>query len=142
HAAALTEGLWTEADRPETPSPRRFRVLVALAAFDPDNPRWESEAAKVVVPLLQADPLHVGIWTAALAPVREELIGPLSVVFNDPLLPAERRVAAIVLREYAAGNPERLVQLIAGATPFQIGLLLPRLQAHGETALAELREEL
>ena len=60
--------------------------------------RWEDATALAVVPLLTADPLHVGIWTRALSPVQKHLIGPLSVTFADPLLPAEHRVAANVLR--------------------------------------------
>jgi serine/threonine protein kinase/formylglycine-generating enzyme required for sulfatase activity len=142
HQAALIPGLWTEVDRPGIAAEQRFRVLVALAHFDPDNSRWENDAPRVVEQFLQADPLHVGIWTNALYPVRDHLIEHLSVVFSDPHFPAERRVAANVLREYAADRPGLLVQLLGTASPFQVGLLLPRLQALRNDVLPLLRMDL
>ncbi len=80
----LNAGLWEEASREDTEPARRFRCLVTLARFDPDNPRWPTVAAQVVEPLLSSDPLHVGVWANALEPVRGPLTEPLSRVFRDP----------------------------------------------------------
>ena len=142
HAGTLTAGLWKEAEKPGVSAEKRFRVLAALARFDPKNPKWETYAGLAIAPLLQSDPLHVGIWTSAFAPVRQHLIVPLSEVFSDPEVPAERRVAANVLREYAEDDPGLLVRLIADANPAQAGLLLPRLQVHKEKAIPLLKEKL
>jgi formylglycine-generating enzyme required for sulfatase activity len=134
--------LWAQAGRSGVGPSRRFRCLVALARLDRDNPRWPAFADQVVEPLLGSDPLHVGLWTEALAPVREVLVGALSRVFRDPVRVGERRAAAGVLQEYAANNPELLVDLLADADEHQFALLLPRLQANRDRAVAGLRREL
>jgi serine/threonine protein kinase/formylglycine-generating enzyme required for sulfatase activity len=141
-ATALINGLWDEVNRREASPETRFRALVALAHFDPANRRWEETGAMVVAPLLTSDPLHVGIWTRALSPVQQHLVGPLSETFADPLLPGERRVAAIVLREYTANDPGVLVQLLANANEAQVSLLLPRLQSLRSPLLPLLRADL
>jgi formylglycine-generating enzyme required for sulfatase activity len=134
--------LWAEAGHGGVEPRRRFRCLVALARLDPDNSRWPAVADQVVEPLLGSDPLHIGLWTEALAPVREVLIGALSRVFRDPVRVGERRAAAGILQEYAATRPELLVDLLADADERQFALLLPRLQANRDRAVAGLRREL
>jgi formylglycine-generating enzyme required for sulfatase activity len=139
-SARLLPGLWRVVEREGGSPQERFRALVALAHFDPQNERWESCAEHIVGPLLTADPLHIGIWTRALAPVSEHLLGPLSETFSDPLLPAERRVAATVLREYVKDRPDLLIQLLADANEAQMALLLPRVQEKKGTILPLLRK--
>jgi serine/threonine protein kinase/formylglycine-generating enzyme required for sulfatase activity len=139
--ARLSPGLWDVVDRAGAMPERSFRALVALARFDPDNPRWESSGALVVAPLLSSDPLHVGIWTRALFRVRDHLIGPLSETFSDPLLPGERHVAAVVLREYAADRPKLLARLLGLADEAQFALLIPRV-VNCPDILPTLRDQL
>jgi formylglycine-generating enzyme required for sulfatase activity/tetratricopeptide (TPR) repeat protein/tRNA A-37 threonylcarbamoyl transferase component Bud32 len=142
HGHALAPGLWEEVGRPGATPQRRFRALVALARFDPKSPRWAAAAERVVEPLLRADPLHVGVWSAALRPVRAALLGPLGKVYRDRQRLAARRTAASLLSDYAADRPALLADLIADAGERQFAMLLPRLRAHGETAVALLHKEL
>jgi formylglycine-generating enzyme required for sulfatase activity/serine/threonine protein kinase len=142
HREGLTVELWSEAERPGVKPERRFRALVALAGFDPSSPRWAAAGAHVVEPLLKADALHVATWAEALRPVRGALLDPLATVFRDRNRAAERRVAANLLREYAADRPDRLTDLLADADAQQFAVLLPKLREHGEAAVALLHQEL
>src|SRR5262249_47047378 len=101
HADTLTGRLWAVLGDATGDPGRRFRALVALARFDPGNPRWQTAGKEAVAPLLTADPLHVSVWSAGLRDVRESLLGPLGEAFRDKGRPAERRVAASVLADYA-----------------------------------------
>jgi serine/threonine protein kinase/formylglycine-generating enzyme required for sulfatase activity len=138
-SARLVPGLWQVVERQKSSPEQRFRALVALAHFDPKDPRWEGCSEHIIGPLLSADPLHVGIWTRALLPVSEHLIGPLSETFSDPVLPAERRVAATVMREYVRERPDLLIHLLGDANEAQMALLLPRVQEKKDAVLPLLR---
>src|SRR5262249_15521380 len=116
--------------------------LVALARFDPGSPRWEKAGRQAVGPLLAADPLHVGVWSAGLRGVRERLFGPLGEAFRDRAEPALRRTAASVLQDYTADRPGLLAGLPLAADPAQLALLLPRLRENGAAAREPLRREL
>jgi formylglycine-generating enzyme required for sulfatase activity len=142
HREALAEGLWAEAGQAGVPPERRFRCLVALAGFAPQDARWDRAAGQVVEPLLGADPLHVGVWSGALHPVRAALLGPLTRAFRDRNRVVEGRVAAGVLQDYAPDQPELLADLLADADERQFAVLLPKLQAHGQAAVALLHREL
>jgi hypothetical protein len=43
--------------------------LVALALYDPANPRWPTAGAQTVAGLLEDSPWHLDIWVGALRPV-------------------------------------------------------------------------
>jgi hypothetical protein len=69
--------LWSKAKQPTKDTAQRsrqFRLLVALAALDPENADWPQVAVSVVEQFLAANPLHVGTWKAALEPVRRALL--------------------------------------------------------------------
>ena len=142
HRSALTADLWAEVDRADVPVRRRFRCLVALAQFDPDNPRWPAVAPRVVEALLNSDPLHLGAWMDALRPVRGTLMSPLGRVFRDPERLAERQVAANILDDYAADRLDLLVDLLVDADERQFVLLLPRLEKQRAAAVVLLRRGL
>src|SRR5262249_38784102 len=97
HAPQLRQRLWANVDAAATPPEQRFRALVALAAFDPNNARWKKAGGDVVEQLLSANPLHLGAWVEALAPVRDALLGPLGEAFRGTRLPRFRQEAATVL---------------------------------------------
>jgi formylglycine-generating enzyme required for sulfatase activity/tRNA A-37 threonylcarbamoyl transferase component Bud32 len=141
HAAALKDDLWRRAG---AGSPAvRFRALVALAAYDPDAPRWGQAATGAVGELLSANPLHLGPWVEALRPVRDRLMPPLGRVFRgeEPGLEEYRPVAASVLADYAADRPEVLAPLLMDADAKQFAVLYPRLQEQGERGRRLLRDE-
>jgi formylglycine-generating enzyme required for sulfatase activity/tRNA A-37 threonylcarbamoyl transferase component Bud32 len=141
HAGALTDDLWRRAG---AGSPAvRFRALVALAAYDPDAPRWGQAAAGAVGEMLSANPLHLGPWVEALRPVQDRLMPPLGRVFRgeEPGLKEYRQVAASVLADYAADRPEALADLLMDADAKQFAVLYPRVQEQGERGRRLLRDE-
>src|SRR5207302_508300 len=56
HAEEIRAGLWDEARRPATADSRRFLLLVALAAFDPDSANWPAVAGPFAEQILAANP--------------------------------------------------------------------------------------
>jgi formylglycine-generating enzyme required for sulfatase activity/tetratricopeptide (TPR) repeat protein len=142
HAAALTKRLWQKVEDEKTPSTERFRALVGLAAFDPNSPRWTKVAPGLLHELLTANQLHVGTWIKALAPVGRKLIGPLGEVFRGQRLAEHKQVAAIVLADYAADQPDVLADLLLEADPKQYALLWPKLHKYQEQATQRMRQEM
>jgi hypothetical protein len=143
YRAELQERLWQVARAPASKARERFRALVALAAYDPGNPRWAKAGPQVVEEWLSANPLHVGLWTDALRPVGQSaLLAPLTEVSLGRRLAERRQVAATILADYAAGRPELLAELVLEADPRQWAELFPKLAGHRVRALALLRREL
>jgi formylglycine-generating enzyme required for sulfatase activity/tRNA A-37 threonylcarbamoyl transferase component Bud32 len=142
HSAQLKSDLWRRAngDNPAV----RFRALVALAAFDPDSPRWQEAARPALAQMLKADPLHLGKWVDALRLVKQHLLPLLERVFrgNEKKLAQYRQVAASVLADYAADSAETLVELIFDADPRQYAAIEPALMKHRTEAIARMRKEL
>ena len=136
----LVARLWQEADRKGSAA-RRFRAWIALAAFDPDSPRWEPRGAQVVDSLLAADPLYLGDWVGALHNVREFLLVPLERAFRDRRHLGRGSVAATVLCKYV-DRPKALVDLLADGDESQFALLLPHVREKGKDGIAELESEL
>jgi serine/threonine protein kinase/formylglycine-generating enzyme required for sulfatase activity len=142
HREALARELWGEVNRPDVKAETRFRALVALARFDPDNPHWAIAGTVAVGPLVTAEPVYVGVWSRGLRDVRSALLGPLGGVFRDRSRLAERRVAASVLQDYAADRPDVLADLLMDADPQQYAVLFPRLRPHRDKAVALMHAEL
>ncbi len=142
HADELKPDLWRRASAEDPASP--FRALVALAAFDPDSPRWQQSAGTALVEMLKADPLHLGSWVDALRPVKQHLLPPLERVFRgkDDKLKEYRQVAASVLADYAADRPETLAELLLDGDAKQYAVIKPVLMKHREDAIARMRQEL
>ena len=137
----LARELWAEVDRRrDLKDPSRFRALVALARFDPDSPRWEKQGREVIGPLLAAEPLYVGVWSRGLSGVRASLMAPLGKAFRDHGRSSEARLAAGVLRDWAAERPEVLADLLADADAQQFPLMLAALRPHGERAVSLLQD--
>lgn len=120
--------LWTRVENSEPNSAEHFHALVALASFDNTDPRWPDVAPEVVRHLLIANPLHLGVWSEALEPVRKHLVEPLIGVFQTSKQQNERLVAANLLVRYAGKNAEDLMTLVASADAEQYGVILPTLK--------------
>jgi formylglycine-generating enzyme required for sulfatase activity len=138
---ALKADLWKEAAEASSVE-RRFRAVVALARFDPDNDRWRSTGDRIVNRFLEANPLHLGPWTEALRPVRTSLIEPLRRVFHDARAGDKRQTAASILADYLADQPEVLAELLKDADPKQFAVLWPKLQGRRELLVAAMTAEL
>jgi tRNA A-37 threonylcarbamoyl transferase component Bud32 len=70
----LAAPLWAKAEDAKVPDGVRFRALVALAAYEPDNPRWQTLGPQVAEHLLRTNPHHRNLWTAALRSVGPALL--------------------------------------------------------------------
>jgi formylglycine-generating enzyme required for sulfatase activity len=142
HAAGLAPSLWQRAERADTPPAERFRALVALAAFDPNDPRWARLGPGLVEQMLRAEVLHLGDWVPALRPVRRGLLPALAESFRGGRLGEFRQVAATVLADYAADLPDELAGLLLEADGKQYPLLRPAAQAQRDPLARLLRGEL
>jgi formylglycine-generating enzyme required for sulfatase activity/tRNA A-37 threonylcarbamoyl transferase component Bud32 len=136
------ENLWEKAGEPTAAPEERFRALVALAAFDPDNPRWRQRGEAVLEQLLTANPLHLSTWAEGLWPVRGALLRPLAEVFRGRKLPEQRLVATTLLAEYAADRPDLLADLALDGDAREYAILLPRLIKKAGAVRPFLRAEL
>jgi serine/threonine protein kinase/formylglycine-generating enzyme required for sulfatase activity len=138
HREKLAPQLWQIADDPATAPQRRFRALVVLAAFDPDDARWPKAAGSLVEPWQAENVMYLGLWTEALRPVRLHLLGPLGLAFRDRDNAERRKWATTILVDYAADQPKELVDLLLDADVQQYALLWPGVEAHRDRALAPL----
>jgi formylglycine-generating enzyme required for sulfatase activity len=141
HAPDLLARLW---DAVEQPPPgkesRRLRAACALAAYDPDSPRWQKAAGPVVRQLVAENVVHLDHWLAGFRPVRDRLLPELAAVYRDRAEERgpERRVALKVLAEYAADRPAVLADLIMDADTSQFLKLFPLLSRQREAAVPRL----
>jgi formylglycine-generating enzyme required for sulfatase activity len=140
YGTELAERLWKKASDNQLKVEIRFRVLVALAAFDPASRRWTDLAPTAVEQLLKADPLHLGPWMHALRPVRRHLQAMLADVFRGghPDLANYRHLAATVLADFVGERGDVLAEMVLDADEKQFAVLFPKLKEQREAALAEL----
>jgi hypothetical protein len=141
-ASHLRETLWERARDAKAPAEARFRALVALAAFDPADPRWRDAGGPAAEQLLKANPLFLGVWARALQPVAPSLVGPLAEVYRGKAQPDKRAVATEVLASYAQHDRALLADLAADSDADQLAVLLPRLRRHRVSVVESLRAEI
>jgi formylglycine-generating enzyme required for sulfatase activity len=139
----VTGSLWELLSDPRAEGKQRLRSACALAAYDPDNPRWLEVSAPVVTQMLSDNQLLVSYWADALQPVRKVLIPALTTVSRDPeRRETERSLAINVLADYARDQPEELTELLLEAPVETYAVPLSRLQAHRDAAVPLLQREL
>jgi hypothetical protein len=141
----LTQDLWRIAARPpKDKEGRRLCAAAALAVYDPGGPAWARVGAALAPQLAAINPEFFDNWRKAFAPIKAQLVRPLSDVFRDRREGriGERRMAASFLADYAQDRPELLADLLMDADDKQFGVLLPVLARHGEGALKPLLAEL
>jgi formylglycine-generating enzyme required for sulfatase activity len=141
-AAEVRDDLWGRAVRADVPPDERLRLLVLLAALDPDGPGWQQQARPAAELLLASNPLYLGAWAEALRPVRGAVLPPLAEVFRGRRQAEHRQLAAVVVADYAADRPDVLADLAPEADARQYAALLPRLKARAEEVRPLLRAEL
>ncbi len=84
-SSRLTDKLWNVFDDAHgDPTHQPLQAAVALAKYDPRNPRWSQIAPEVTGRLLELGPLRIGPWHAELQPVAEQLAPSLTRLALDP----------------------------------------------------------
>jgi hypothetical protein len=136
----LTGRLWEVLEDGAAGAGPRLRAACALAAYDPDSPRWAGVRGQVADRLIREDLLVIGKWARALQPVRRQLVQPLA---SGRLSDSERLLVTRLLVDYAEDQPDLLAQLALEADPRQYGVLLPVLAGkHRQHTLTLLGQEL
>src|SRR5262249_49851799 len=79
----LVPRLWQDFRPPPGAEAQRLRAACALAAYDPDDPRWEEHAGPVVRDLVSVNAVYLGLWLEGLRPVKDRLSNALAEVFRD-----------------------------------------------------------
>jgi hypothetical protein len=138
---SLETGKLSGIDKPWGKQGRRLRAAAALAAYDPDSPRWEKVRAAVAADMVAVPTVHLVSWMDALRPVGDKLIIPLSTVFRDVnRRETERSLATDLLADYAADRPKVLAELLMDADEKQFAVLYPKVLSHRERAVSVLNE--
>jgi formylglycine-generating enzyme required for sulfatase activity/Flp pilus assembly protein TadD len=145
----LKTRLWAMLDDSKAEADLRLRAAAALAAFDPDDRRWQAQSTAIVDRLVKEDPQVLRFWTEAFRPARSNLIKQLAATFqNQSRSEAERTLASNLLLAYA-DRPEDLADLVQSADPQLFGVLVARLArspaqaqvvSHLQQALAQTLE--
>lgn len=112
HQQKLTNGLWELLEKASADQDQRFRAAGALAAFDPDDARWDKVRDEVAGKLAAQKPFEVARWTEVFKPVRKAMLPPLAASLEDEKRsPAERSLIANIYGNYAADVPEAYARL-------------------------------
>jgi formylglycine-generating enzyme required for sulfatase activity len=137
------EFFWALLENLEVPLNQRFRAACCLAAFDPDDPRWDAVRDDVADMLVAQKPFEIASWTVVLRPMRKTLLPRLAAFLEDEKRsPTERALIAGLYRTYAADVPgayDRLEKRLADASapnaPEEKKLELTKQQANIGVAL-------
>jgi formylglycine-generating enzyme required for sulfatase activity len=114
HQFDLTGRLWAMLEDPKNDQDRRFRAACALAAFAPDDPRWEKTAPDVAATLVIQKPFAISPWTDALKRSARWLIPPLAgFLVDEHRSVSERGLIASVYGKFAAEVPDAYTRLEA-----------------------------
>jgi formylglycine-generating enzyme required for sulfatase activity len=120
HQQNRTDEFWELLENPANDPDQRFRAACALAAFDPDNPRWYKVRDDVAGKLAAQKPFEMARWAELLRPMRKVLLPPLAAFLEDEKRsPTERELIANIYGSYAADVPEahaRLEKRLADAS--------------------------
>jgi formylglycine-generating enzyme required for sulfatase activity len=83
-----------------------------LAAFAPDDPRWDKVQDDVAGKLAAQKPFEIARWAEVLRPMRKVLLPPLAAFLEDEKhSPTERELIANIYGNYAADVPDAYAQL-------------------------------
>jgi eukaryotic-like serine/threonine-protein kinase len=139
----LADKLWAVAAHPgKGREPQRLRAAAALAAYDPASPRWEKVTGPVLDQWVGENPVYLGLWIEEFRPIQGKMLAPLALIYRDGTRrESERMLATNILADYAAAQPDMLVELLMDADDKQFAVLYPKLARHGWRALAGLRAE-
>jgi eukaryotic-like serine/threonine-protein kinase len=139
----MADRFWAVLENQEATKDQRLRAACALAANEPDNPRWKHVSHKLVETLV-TQPLNlVPGWENNLESIGELLVPPLIEVVGATRRPEiQRSVAITLLTHYARNLPDTLAELVKTVDPSHAAILLPVLLKHKEKAAASMNDEL
>jgi serine/threonine protein kinase/formylglycine-generating enzyme required for sulfatase activity len=117
HAAEVSPRLWDVLENSKNPPGERLRAACALAAYAPNDARWQEVNGDVAARLVAEDGLALPRWAEALRPVRQHLLPRLAVhLVEDGLDAAGRRTITGLYGDYAEGLPNAFTALETEAT--------------------------
>jgi eukaryotic-like serine/threonine-protein kinase len=142
--ADFLDRLWAVASDETTDKKRKLRAGCALAALDSGNARWQALASDIAGSLvLDENRFHLERWLDALRPVSKSLLKPVASIFRDRARSEEERLeSTLILQQFAATEPEFLVNVIKDADLRQYKILIPLVLPHRDTVLESLVAEL
>ena len=120
---------------------QKLRAACLLAAYAPDDARWESCVDQVSVALLEEDPSGIQAWIDLLRPVGRRLVDPLTIQFRDPTaIESTRALASRVLAEFS--KDDHLTELVLDADATQFPFLFQAIESDRWTGTDALLNEL
>ena len=142
------EPLWTVLEERASAPGQHLRAASTLAAYAPDDARWEKVGSDVAGRLVAENALVVGKWAEALRPVGRRLLPPLAALMRDEKRSAEsRRIITGVYAGYVEGVPnafapleELLAERSGPKATAEDRVAVARRQANAAVALAVLRQ--
>ncbi len=112
HAAEVSPRLWDVLGNRKNLPAERLRAACALAAYAPNDARWQEVGSDVASRLVAEDGLALAHWAEALRPLRRHLLPPLAaLLMEEGLDAASRRTITGLFGDYAEGLPEALTSL-------------------------------
>jgi serine/threonine protein kinase/formylglycine-generating enzyme required for sulfatase activity len=139
----VVKPLWETALDPSRESQQRFQAACALATYTPEDQRWNRINSFVAGRLVTLEASALVAWREALRPAKGQLIKPLAVIYRDTKQNEQSRsFATETLGDYAADRPDELFDLLADAEQFQFPVMLAKLTAYREKAVALADQEL
>src|SRR5262249_3253264 len=139
HAKVAADRLWPILLDERSEPGQRLRAASALATFAPDSRGWPNVAAAVVEPLVDEGPLRAGAWPKALWPVRLQLLAPLAAASVNRRYEVERDLAATLMADYAADQPETLGELLLTAEAHAYTLYLAKAKNYPDLVSARMQ---
>jgi serine/threonine protein kinase/formylglycine-generating enzyme required for sulfatase activity len=136
-AGRCREVLWPVATDATRADSERLCAAAALASLDPDNDRWNEIGAPVTAALVRGNSFLAPEWARLLRPVRTRLVRPLAARFaTDRSAESQRLVAAGVLAEYAADDPDILADVLQEAGVGEFSILFPAVKVRADRCSA------
>lgn len=144
----LTRKVWAVLNNSDEDPARRLRAAAVFAQLPMTTPQTDvgwlevSEfAAAELVREIANNQNQIARWTELFRPVSGFLTDPLTVIYSDAeRTMTDRDIAATVLGDYVATQPDQLTELLLLAAPQQHRTLFPRLEPVRTEAAERLRE--
>ncbi len=145
HKAELLDKLWAVVEQPaKGKESQRLRAAAALAKYDPASAKWAQASALVANDLVRENAVSLGQWSEAFRSVKGRLLSPLADVFRvrQPEHAGEATLAANLLADYAADEPQVLADLLMDADEKQFAVIYPKFKEHGDRSRTGLLAEI
>ncbi len=125
HRRQVLPQLWQLFQDPAHPAAIRFRAGLALATFDATSKKWAQPSRHFLArQLISANPDDQRTLRALMVQVAEQLVDPLTELFQDARLQEGQLVgAANALVDFTHRDPEKLAILLCQALPAQYDAL-------------------